>query len=192
MPAEILYNAIMNKYKLLIILFTLYLAACGGGATDTEVYYADAVWTNFEGQWTFSGDYGTDGYTIGKTIAYNDGGDYEEYDSDFTANIVHCYKFVVFNAETTTDGVNTSIKDGSGVFIVNLTTGQSVGKYTAVYFRNFHENPKSVEMATAYLADNPFPYCFDTLDKAREGFASLSAMNKYVSMWGGPYQQASQ
>ncbi|MDR1126921.1 MAG: hypothetical protein LBL06_02210 [Treponema sp.] len=174
----------MNKYKPIIILFTLWLAACD--STNTEVYYADVVWTDFEGEWMFTGPYGTDGYTIGSTtIAYDDGGDYEEWDSDFTADIVHCYKFAIFNAETTTDSTNDSVRDGSGVFVVKLSIGANAGKYTAIYFRNLHENPKSAEMANAY--SKTYPYYFDTPNDAVVGFVSLSAMNKYVSMWGGPY-----
>ncbi|MDR1216349.1 MAG: hypothetical protein LBK25_06680 [Treponema sp.] len=175
----------MNKYKPIIILFALWLAACGSGATNTEVYYADVVWTDFKGEWMFIGPYGTDGYTIGSvTLSYEDGTPPGgEWDSDFTADIVHCYKFVIFNAETTTDSINASVKDGSGVFIVRLSTGANTGKYTAVYFRNLRENPKSAEMATAYY-DEQFPYCFDTPNDAVDGFVSLSAMNKYVSMWG--------
>jgi hypothetical protein len=170
-----LYNEVM-KYKL-TILFALCLAACGGGATDTEVYYADAVWTSFEG--TFISSY-NDGYTIGReTIAYDDGVD--DYDFSFTGEVVHCYKFIVFNAETTTDGINAGVKDGSGVFIIKLTAGENAGKYTAIYFRNFHEGSESPDLANAYSEGTPY---FDSAVEAEKGFASIAAMNKYVSMWG--------
>ncbi|MDR0411313.1 MAG: hypothetical protein LBH75_04990 [Treponema sp.] len=169
------------------ILATLCLAACEVGVTDTEVYYADSVWTDFKGQWLFTGSWGTDGYTIGDTaLSYDDGGDLGEYDSDFTADVVHYYKFVVFNVETSADSAATSVKDGSGVFIIKLSTGANAGKYTAVYFRNFNAAAKSMDMATAYF-DQQFPYCFETEEAAVRGFASLAAMNKYVSTWGGPY-----
>jgi hypothetical protein len=177
------------KYKSIIALFALCLAACGGSITDTEVYYADAVWTDFKGKWVFIGEWGTDGYTIENSqMSYDDGGDFEEYDSDFTADIIHCYKFVIFNAETAPDSINTSVKDGSGVFIIRLSSGANAGKYTAVYFRNFSTKPpKKADMSTAYY-DGQFPYCFDTPEAAADGFASLSAVNKYVLQWGGPYE----
>ncbi|MDR2193375.1 MAG: hypothetical protein LBP19_02770 [Treponema sp.] len=151
-------------------------SACETDA-NSDVYYANIVYSDFAGTWKSLYE---DSYSIANgTISYNDGGDYGEFDSDFEeAPISGCYQFIVFNAESSNSGsIQTGINDKSGVFIVKFS---SDNKYGAVYYRN--KTPDSIEMANPYSSNQPTR--FDTFEEANLAFVSIDSVGSYVSMWG--------
>jgi len=127
--------------------------------------------STLQGKFSYTGDYGTDGYNIvNNTVGY-----FDDYGSDWNSNIAYV----------------TNYSDTTGVIIVQYTSGNdygtpvTVGNFTGVYFAI---NSKDVvQFATAYhdnTSGEVIPYEFDNLDDAKAAFNPISSLGTYVGEWG--------